>query len=66
VKMHVLVARQPAIVLWLMGVHVVQDDVNFPAGMFGDDAVHEMQEFHAPAAPVMASRDLAGNHLQGC
>ena len=65
VKLDVLVARQPAIVLGLMGVQVVQDDVNFSAGMFGDDAVHEVQKLDSPTAPVMAGSDLAGGHRQG-
>ena len=50
VKMDVLVARQPPIVFGLMGVQVVQDDVNLAAWMIDDDAVHEMQEFDAPGA----------------
>src|SRR5712671_2278902 len=62
--MDVLVARQPAIVFGLMGVQVVQDDVHLPARVFGDDAVHEVQELEAPAAPVMAGFDQAGGHLQ--
>src|SRR4029077_3347679 len=57
VKMDVLVTAQPAIVFGLMGVQVVQDDMNLPAWMIDDDAVHEMQELNAPAPPVMAGFD---------
>ena len=64
VKMDVLVTPQPTIVFGLMGVQVVQDDVNLPAWMIDDDAVHEMQELDAPAAPVMAGFDEAGDHIQ--
>jgi hypothetical protein len=50
VKMDVLAAPQPTIVFGLMGVQVVQDDVDLPARMFDDDSVHEMKELDAPAA----------------
>ncbi len=63
--MDVLVAPQPTIVFGLMGVQVVQDDVDLPARMIDDDAVHEMPELDAPAAPVMAGVDQAGDHIQG-
>jgi len=66
VKMDILVARPPAIVFGLMGVQVVQDDVNPPAGMAGENAVHEVQELEAPAAPIMAGFDQTGGHLQSC
>ena len=65
VKMDILVARQPAIVFGLMGVQVVQDDMHFPAGMLGDDAVHEVQKLDPPAAPVMSGFDQTGGDLQG-
>src|SRR5882762_6932184 len=57
VKMDILVTPQPTIVFGLMGVQVVQDDVNLTAWVIDDDAVHEMQEFDAPAPPVMAGFD---------
>jgi len=57
VKMDILVTPQPTIVFGLMGVQVVQDDVNLAAWVIDDDAVHEMQEFDAPAPPVMAGFD---------
>jgi hypothetical protein len=38
--------------------------VDLAARMFGDDAVHEVQELDAPAAPVMAGFDQAGGDLQ--
>jgi hypothetical protein len=62
VKMDVLVAGQPAIVF--VGIQVVKDDMNFPVGMVGDDAVHEVQEFDSPTALVMAGFDQTGGHLQ--
>ena len=47
-KMDVLVAGQPAIVFGLVGIQVVEDDMNFAVGMVSDDAVHEVQEFDPP------------------
>ena len=64
-KMDVLVTRQPAIVFGLVGIQVVEDDMNFPVGMVSDDAVHEVQEFDPPTALVMAGFDQTGGHLQG-
>jgi len=57
--MDVLVARQPTVVFGLMGVQVVQDDVNLVARMFGDDAVHEVQELAAPVARPALTRPVA-------
>jgi hypothetical protein len=69
-KPDVLVAAEPAIVFGFVGVEVVQDDVNFPVRMLGDDAVHKVRELDAPAAAVVAGFDQAGGHLergeQGC
>jgi hypothetical protein len=62
-KMNVGVSGQPAIVFGFVSVQVVQNDVNFPARMFSDGAVHEMQELDPPAAPVMAAPDQTGGHV---
>src|SRR5882672_4488630 len=62
--MDVLVTPQPTIVFGLMGVQIVQDDMNLSAWVIDDDAVHEMQELDAPAPPVMARFDEAGDHIQ--
>jgi hypothetical protein len=63
--MDVLVARQPTIVFGLMGVQVVQDDVNLAARMIDDDAVHEIQELDAPAALIMTGLDQARGNIEG-
>jgi hypothetical protein len=41
-KLDVLVVRQPAIVFGLMGVQIVQDDVQLAVRMLGDKTVHEV------------------------
>src|SRR6201993_775791 len=64
VKMDVLVACQPAIVFGLMGVQIVENDMNLAVGIGGDDAVHEIQELDAATAPVMAGFDQTGGHFE--
>jgi hypothetical protein len=48
--------------LGLLGIQVVEDDMNFAVGMVSDDAVHEVQD--PPTALVMAGFDQTGGHLQ--
>ena len=51
VQMHVGMAPEPAVVLRLMGIEIVEDDVNLLFLSVGfDDAVHEIQEL--PASPT--------------
>src|SRR5215469_10775397 len=52
-EMDVLVPRQPAVVFGLVGIEIVQDHMDLAAGMFGNHAVHEIQELDAPAALIM-------------
>jgi hypothetical protein len=45
VKMHVRMTLQPAIVLGLVGVEVVEDHMDCRARVVGDDIVHEIEDF---------------------
>ena len=65
VEMHVRVALEPAIVLGLVGVEIVEDDMDGRVRGGGDDIVHEVEEFDAPPALLVRGRDLAGGHLEG-
>jgi hypothetical protein len=56
VEADIVVAGQPTITLGLVRRQIVEDDVDFLARMVGDDAVHEVDEFHAPAPLVVAGR----------
>jgi hypothetical protein len=38
--------------------------MNLPLGMRGHDAVHEIQELDAPAAPVLLGSKLAGGDVE--
>src|SRR5215831_1161782 len=63
-KVDVGMAGEPAVGLRLMGVEVVEDDVNLPLGMRGHDAVHEVEELDAPAAPIVLGSHLAGSNVE--
>src|SRR4029450_9761376 len=47
VEANVGVTLEPTIVLGLMGVEVVEDDVDWGIGIGSNDAVHEREEFDA-------------------
>ena len=49
----------------LVGIEVVEDDVDGRVGMSGDDVVHEVEELDAPPALLVRGRHLAGGHLEG-
>jgi hypothetical protein len=64
VEMHVLVALEPAVVLGLVGVEIVEDDMDGGVRMRGDDIVHEIEEFDPAPAIFVGCRDLAGGDLE--
>ncbi len=66
VEMHVLVLLEPAVVLGLVSIEVVEDHVEVDVwGVVGDEFVHEGEEV-APRAPRMMARlDATGGHLEG-
>src|SRR5450756_1210504 len=60
VEVDIPMAGQPAIVAGLVGVEVVEDDVDLQVriGMGREDLVHEVEELAPPAARVVAGLDL--------
>src|SRR5215470_11384645 len=50
---------KPPVALWFMGFEIVEDDVDLALGIRGDYAVHEVEEFDAASALIMAGCDLA-------
>src|SRR5215510_9016484 len=64
-EMDVLVPRKPAVVLGLVGIEIVQDHMDLAAGMFGNQAVHEIEELDATAALIMAGFDQASGNIEG-
>jgi hypothetical protein len=65
VEMHVLVALQPHVVLWLVRGEIVEDDMDFALRMGGDDLVHEVEELDAPASLVVTADDFAAGKIEG-
>ncbi len=66
VEVNVRMAFKPAVFLGLVGVEVVEDDMDVAARMRGGDPVHKVQKFD-PAAPfVLPSRHLAGGDIERC
>jgi len=53
--MDVLVAGDLAVLLRLVGIQIVENDVQLTVRVLGDEAVHKMQKFDPPAASVMAA-----------
>ncbi len=52
-EMDVRMTLQPTVILGLVCVEIVEDDMEFAAGVLGDDAVHEIEKFDAAAALVL-------------
>src|SRR5262249_32964273 len=44
---------EPAVVLRLVGVEIVENDMDLPLWMLGHDLVHEVEDADAPAAAVV-------------
>ena len=63
-KMHIGVSSQPAILFWLVAGKIIQNHMNFLIEMSGQYSVHELQEFPAPPAPVVAGLNLAAGNVE--
>ena len=58
VETHVRMTFEPAIVPGLVGVQVVEDDMDGRIRVCGDDVVHEVEELDAPPALLVAAVTL--------
>src|SRR6516225_12269581 len=56
---------EPAIVPGLVGIQVVEDDMDGRIRVCGDDVVHEVEELDAPPALLVRGRHLAGGYFEG-
>src|SRR6202047_3822461 len=63
-KMHIGVSSQPTILFWLVAGEIIQNPKNFLIEMSGQDSVHELEEFPAPPAPVVAGLNLAAGNVE--
>ena len=62
-EVDVCVLLEPA-VAFLMGVEIVEDDVQLPIREDGDDVVHEAEEFDTTPPFGVRGHNLAGGHLK--
>lgn len=62
-KMHIGVSSQPTILFWLVAGKIIQNHMNFLIEMSGQYSVHELEEFPAPPAPVVAGLNLAAGNV---
>ena len=63
-EVHILVALEPAIVFGLVGIEVIQNDMDLPTGVFADDLVHEIQKL-TPSPPwIVPGLDQAGSDFE--
>ena len=63
--MNVRVAPEPAIVPGLVGVEIVEYDVDGGVRVSGNDTVDETEELAAPQALRGRGGELAGSYLKG-
>ena len=63
-KMHIGVSSQPTIFFGLVAGKIVQNDMNFFVEMTSQDSVHELEEFPATPAPVVAGLNLAAGNVE--
>jgi len=63
--MHVLVSREPAVVLRLVSVQVVEDDMDLAIGAVGNDFVHELKELATSPPFEVSGLHLARGDFQG-
>ena len=66
VEMHVFVPGQPAVAFWLVGVEIIENDMDFAVLMGLDEAVHEVKELDASAAFVLTACDHARRNIKVC
>src|ERR1700683_1862402 len=64
-EVHILVALEPAIVFGLVGIEVIQNDMDLPARVFVDDLVHEIQKLTPPPPWIVPGLDQAGSDFEG-
>src|SRR4030067_2982033 len=65
VEVNIGIAPKPTVFLGLVGIKVVQHDVDLLVGTGGHHLVHEVQELPASPAGIVPSVHHAGGHLQG-
>ena len=62
-KMHIGVSSQPTILFWLVAGKIVQNHMNFLIEMSSQYSIHELEEFPATPALVVAGLNLAAGNV---
>ena len=62
--MHVFVAFQPAVIPGLVGIQVIENDMNLAVGVSSNDFVHEIQELASPPPLVVRRLHQTGGYFQ--
>src|SRR5438874_12867844 len=65
VKWKCTLALEPAVVLGLMGIEVVEDDMDGGVTIDSDNVVHEVEKLDAAAALFVSDSHLSGGNLEG-
>ena len=63
-EMDMRILSQPSVMLWLMGIQVVKDDMEFSVRILCHDLVHEIQELPSATTHIVADTHHAGGHFQ--
>ena len=62
--MDVGMVLEPAVLLRLMRVQIIQHDMDFAVRVFGHNLIHEVQELAPPSMAVMRRLHLSGGDLE--
>lgn len=64
--MHCRMPFQPTVFFGLVGVQIVQHDVQFAVRVGRHNLIHEIQKLSPPPPVVVARNDLSGSDVEGC
>ena len=65
VEVNIGMASKPSVLFGLVGIEIVQNNMNLFLGVVGDNVIHEVEELAAPAPRVMARLNQSRRHLEG-
>src|ERR1700757_579634 len=63
-EVHVWMALQPAIILRLVRVEIVEDDMDLASSVLSDNPVHEVEKFKPSSPLVLTPRHLARRNVE--
>src|SRR5438552_18174202 len=63
-EVHVWMALQPAVILRLVRVEIVEDDMDLASSVLSDNPVHEVEKFKPSPPLVLTPRHLARRNIE--